>query len=56
MATDKATGVVLLDHWLSKNFHRGVAIQDRYILFGTGYWGFGSPGDAPGAINVMRVG
>jgi hypothetical protein len=41
MATDKATGVVLLDHWLSTNFHRGVAIQDRYILFGTEYWGFG---------------
>jgi hypothetical protein len=56
VATDKATGVVLLDHGLSTTFHGGVAIQDRYMLFGTGYWGFGPPGDVPGAINVMRVG
>ncbi|KAE9371610.1 Quino protein alcohol dehydrogenase-like protein [Stipitochalara longipes BDJ] len=55
VALKKSTGALLLDHGLGTNFHGGVAIQDQYVLFGTGYWGFGPPGDVPGAINVMRV-
>lgn len=55
VAIEKTTGTVVIDYGLNTNFHGGVAIQDRYIFFGTGYSGFAPPGLIPGALNVMRV-
>ena len=36
-ALDKYTGVLIRDFALDANFHGAVAIQDRYVMFGTGY-------------------
>lgn len=55
VALDKATGSVIMDLTLSTNFHGGVAIEGRYILFGTGYSGFGSAALVPGVFHVMRI-
>jgi outer membrane protein assembly factor BamB len=53
---DKATGTVITDIMLTTNFHGGVAVEGEYILFGTGYSGFGSPALVPGGVHVMQVG
>ncbi|KAF4624925.1 hypothetical protein G7Y89_g13243 [Cudoniella acicularis] len=55
LALQKTTGGILTDLGLNTNFHGGVAIQGRYIIFGTGYSGFTPSGLVPGAINVLRV-
>lgn len=52
----KATGAVIKDLTLSTNFHGGVAVQGKYVLFGTGYSGFGAPALVPGGIHVLKVG
>ncbi len=55
VALNKATGHVIMDFGLSTNFHGGVAIQGQYVLFGTGYSGFGAASLVPGGFHVMRV-
>ena len=55
VALNKATGAVLVDKELSTNFHGGVAIVGKYIMFGTGYSGFGAPALVPGVFHVMQV-
>jgi len=55
VALQKTTGEVLLDFELNTNFHGGVAVQDRSILFGTGYSGFSPLALVPGAFNVLQV-
>ena len=52
----KATGAVVMDVGLSTNFHGGVAVQGKYVLFGTGYSGFGAQATVPGVFHVMKVG
>ncbi|KAH8888072.1 Quino protein alcohol dehydrogenase-like protein [Thozetella sp. PMI_491] len=52
---NKATGALINDFMLSTNFHGGVAVEGPYILFGTGYSGFGSPATVPGGFHVMQV-
>lgn len=52
VALHSKTGEVLLEKELDQPFHLGVAIQDEYILFGTGYVGF----QPTGSLYVMRVG
>ncbi|KAK0715106.1 quinon protein alcohol dehydrogenase-like superfamily [Lasiosphaeris hirsuta] len=52
-----ATGSVVADVGLSTNFHGGVAVQGKFLLFGTGYSGFGAGAPAvPGGFHVMKVG
>ena len=34
---DKSTGAVIQELELDANFHGGIAVQDQYIMFGTGY-------------------
>ncbi len=55
VALNKATGSIIMDHVLSTNFHGGIAIQGRYVLFGTGYSGFGTTAAVPGVFHVMQV-
>jgi outer membrane protein assembly factor BamB len=55
VAVDKATGKILMDHALETNFHGGVAVQNKFLLFGTGYSGFGLPALVPGGFHVMKV-
>lgn len=55
VALNKDTGSVIMDYMLSTNFHGGVAVQEEYLLFGTGYSGFGGPALVPGGFHVMRV-
>ncbi|KAK3329221.1 quinon protein alcohol dehydrogenase-like superfamily [Apodospora peruviana] len=55
VALKKATGQVILDKTVSTNFHGGVAVQGKYVLFGTGYSGFGAPQTVPGVFHVMQV-
>jgi outer membrane protein assembly factor BamB len=46
---DKENGDVLLEYPLKGTFRGGVAVQDRYILFGTGYKGL------DGFLYVLKV-
>jgi len=46
-----ATGEILLEKEIDAPFHGGVAIQDNFLVFGTGYDGYGSNG----SIYVMCV-
>ncbi|KAK3367965.1 quinon protein alcohol dehydrogenase-like superfamily [Podospora didyma] len=55
VALNKVTGGVIQDLVLSTNFHGGVAIEGQYVLFGTGYSGFGAPALVPGVFHVMKV-
>ena len=55
IALEKATGRVLLDFTLDTNFHGGVAVEDRYVLFGLGYNGFEPMALVPGSFNVMKI-
>lgn len=52
VALEKTTGRIVLDLTLDTNFHGGVAIQDRYALFGLGY---NSGTSVSGSFNVMTV-
>lgn len=53
---NKANGTLIADFMLTTNFHGGVAVDGPYILFGTGYSGFGSAALVPGGFHVLRVG
>jgi outer membrane protein assembly factor BamB len=53
---DKANGTLITDFLLTTNFHGGVAVDGPYILFGTGYSGFGLPALVPGGFHVFKVG
>jgi outer membrane protein assembly factor BamB len=48
----KSTGTVIADIDLDANFHGGIAIQDEYIMFGTGYAFY----NGTGSFYVMSVG
>ncbi|CAD0109410.1 unnamed protein product [Aureobasidium uvarum] len=41
---DKRSGLMIKDYNLDVNFHGGVAIQNDYVMFGTGYNGFSGVG------------
>ncbi|ORY04447.1 quinon protein alcohol dehydrogenase-like superfamily [Clohesyomyces aquaticus] len=49
------TGEIVLDHTLDTTFHGGIAVQDRYVLFGLGYSGFQPKALVPGSFNVMKM-
>lgn len=51
----KATGDVVMDLGLSTNFHGGIAVQGKYVLFGTGYSRFGAQAIVPGGFHVLKV-
>lgn len=55
VALNKATGQVIVDKELSTNFHGGIAVQGKYVLFGTGYSGFGAPALVPSVFHSMMV-
>src|SRR3569833_347561 len=55
VALNKATGSVIMDLTLSTNFHGGIAIQGKYVLFGTGYSGFGAQALVLGVFHVMQT-
>jgi len=55
VAVNKATGSIIMDRTLETNFHGGVAVQGKFVLFGTGYSGFAAPGVVPGGFHVMKV-
>ncbi|KAH8896722.1 Quino protein alcohol dehydrogenase-like protein [Thozetella sp. PMI_491] len=55
VALEKSTGRIIMDHGLDTNFHGGVAVQDRYVLFGTGYLAYQPPALVPGGFHVMLV-
>ena len=55
VALEKTTGRVLLDFTLDTNIHGGVAVQDRYVMFGLGYNGFEPRALVPGSFNVMMI-
>ena len=55
VALEKSTGRIILDLALNTNFHGGVAVQDRYVLFGLGYHGFSPLSSVPGSFNVLKV-
>lgn len=40
IAINKRTGAIIKDYHLDVNFHGGIAIQNNYIMFGTGYNNF----------------
>lgn len=41
---DKRSGLMIRDYDLDVNFHGGIAIQNDYVMFGTGYNGFSGVG------------
>ena len=47
----KATGEIIADIDLDVLFRGGIAIQDNYILFGTGYVGF----QGTGSFYIMQI-
>jgi outer membrane protein assembly factor BamB len=51
LVLNKATGEILLDYPLDATFHGGIAVQGRYIMFGTGYRQV-----ANGSFYVLTVG
>lgn len=55
VALDKATGKILLERVQDTNFHGGVAVEDRYVMFGLGYHGFSPLATVPGSFNVLTV-
>jgi outer membrane protein assembly factor BamB len=48
---NKATGTLLVDRELDANFHGGIAVKGRHIMFGTGYNTF----TGNGTFHVMQV-
>lgn len=44
VAVNKADGVIIRDYGLDSTFHGGIAIQDQYVMFGTGYYGSNGTG------------
>ncbi|THY71237.1 hypothetical protein D6C95_10275, partial [Aureobasidium pullulans] len=40
IAVDKRSGSIIRDYNLDINFHGGIAVQNDYVMFGTGYNGF----------------
>jgi outer membrane protein assembly factor BamB len=53
VAIHKATGKIIDEFGLDTNFHGGVAVQGKYVLFGAGY--SSTKQVVPGAFYVMRV-
>ncbi|KAH6986713.1 quinon protein alcohol dehydrogenase-like superfamily [Ilyonectria destructans] len=51
LVMEKETGNILVDYALDTTFRGGIAVQDRYIMFGTGYNGAPS-----GSFYVLAVG
>lgn len=49
---DKRTGSAIKNVHLDANFHGGIAVQGRYVLFGTGYQEFVN---GTGSLYVMRT-
>jgi outer membrane protein assembly factor BamB len=57
LAFEKRTGKLLASFVLDGNFHGGVAVQGKSVLFGTGYNNlFNVRNPTGGSIHVMRVG
>jgi len=52
---DKSTGQVLSEIVLSSNTHSGIAIQDEFVLLGTGYDGFSTQATLPGGFHVFKI-
>jgi len=48
----KSTGKILKDYNLDANFHGGIAIQNQYLMFGTGYE---APYAGKGSFNVWTA-
>ncbi|THW05552.1 hypothetical protein D6D26_02081 [Aureobasidium pullulans] len=44
IAIDKRSGLIIRDYNLEVNFHGGVAVQNDYVMFGTGYNDFAGIG------------
>lgn len=55
LALDKHTGSTLLDIPLDGLGYGGIAVQDKYVLFGTGY-NVPIVGITPGSFHVLKVG
>ena len=51
-ALNKYTGAVIRDFGFDANFHGGIAIQDQYVMFGTGYQTYAK---GNGSFYVMSV-
>lgn len=51
LALDKYTGRVLLDVPVDNTVYGGIAVQDEYVLFGTGYNG----GTTPASFHVLKL-
>jgi outer membrane protein assembly factor BamB len=51
LALDKRTGRIVLDLAMDNVVHGGIAVQDEYVLFGTGY----SSNVAPASFHVLKV-
>jgi outer membrane protein assembly factor BamB len=52
VALKKATGEIVHDIALDANFHGGVAVQEEYVMFGTGY---GGQYNGTGSFWVMKL-
>lgn len=44
IAIDKRSGLIIRDYNLEVNFHGGIAVQNDYVMFGTGYNDFAGIG------------
>ena len=55
MALVKATGRLLLEYNLTSNAPSGVAVQDRFLLLGTGYDGFSPRVLVPGGFHILTL-
>ncbi|KAK5019654.1 hypothetical protein LTR16_000371 [Cryomyces antarcticus] len=55
VAVKKASGAIIKDYTLDANFHGGIAIQNKYVMFGTGYRGAAGSWNGTGSFNVWSV-
>ena len=55
IAMNKVTGKVIKDYDLEINFHGGIAIQGKYIMFGTGYTYAAATFNGTGALHVWSL-
>lgn len=51
LALDKYTGRILYDVAMDNTVHAGIAVQDDYVLFGTGYY----YGPTHGSFHVLKL-